>query len=520
MNKRIISWIIVLALLVLTGTYLGMQSKVIDVKATSIQEFDTSLAISYEMGTNTSINYEMNEVNEQYDINVLYKVEVNVDSKYDIHLGEIVEDNDTYVNVSIIDAELNEYATFSTCEWDPECEKVSYKQEMDCEVELLGEKTYYVLLTCVSHEYKDAYSGTYDFSMSKGENLRISELTQNTISFAISSDQAIYKKISVDKSGWYAILTSFGKEEENTEDVVQIDLYDSQGNTVIINDGKCYLQEDIEYDAIFYLLGDDVNRNRTIDVEFYSINSDSISKEKECTYVGDISCEFISDETENVMIYSCSKAADPQITILSGDEEIAGNQDYSWAESENKKDFGVVLSVEKGKKYTLLMKDNNKSGEKITVKVVTYVESAEVTPQPTVKPIDSPQQTTKPSDDLLNISVNSRKNKNTNGDGKVNDNAQNITIPTIKYSKVKFMGKGTIKLIWKRVTGIGGYQVQYALSKKMKKAKLKNCRAASITIKKLKKRKTYYMRVRAYKYANGKKVYGKWSSVKKIKIKK
>lgn len=70
MNKRIISWIIVLALLVLTGTYLGMQSKVIDVKATSIQEFDTSLAISYEMGTNTSINYEMNEVNEQYDINV------------------------------------------------------------------------------------------------------------------------------------------------------------------------------------------------------------------------------------------------------------------------------------------------------------------------------------------------------------------------------------------------------------------------------------------------------------------
>lgn len=121
-----------LALLVLTGTYLGMQSKVIDVKATSIQEFDTSLAISYEMGTNTSINYEMNEVNEQYDINVLYKVEVNVDSKYDIHLGEIVEDNDTYVNVSIIDAELNEYATFSTCEWDPECEKVSYKQEMDC----------------------------------------------------------------------------------------------------------------------------------------------------------------------------------------------------------------------------------------------------------------------------------------------------------------------------------------------------------------------------------------------------
>ena len=38
--------------------------------------------------------------------------------------------------------------------------------------------------------------------------------------------------------------------------------------------------------------------------------------------------------------------------------------------------------------------------------------------------------------------------------------------------------------------------------------------------KKLKKKKTYYVRVRAYTLSNGKKVYGKWSSVKKVKIKK
>lgn len=38
-------------------------------------------------------------------------------------------------------------------------------------------------------------------------------------------------------------------------------------------------------------------------------------------------------------------------------------------------------------------------------------------------------------------------------------------------------------------------------------------------IKKLKKKKTYYFRVRAYKL-NRKKVYGKWSKIKKVKIKK
>ena len=40
------------------------------------------------------------------------------------------------------------------------------------------------------------------------------------------------------------------------------------------------------------------------------------------------------------------------------------------------------------------------------------------------------------------------------------------------------------------------------------------------TITKLKKGKTYYVRVRAYKKLSGKKIYGKWSKIKKIKIRK
>ena len=35
--------------------------------------------------------------------------------------------------------------------------------------------------------------------------------------------------------------------------------------------------------------------------------------------------------------------------------------------------------------------------------------------------------------------------------------------------------------------------------------------------KKMQKKKTYYIRVRAYTRVRGKKVYGKWSSVKKVK---
>ena len=41
----------------------------------------------------------------------------------------------------------------------------------------------------------------------------------------------------------------------------------------------------------------------------------------------------------------------------------------------------------------------------------------------------------------------------------------------------------------------------------------------SFTFKALKKNKTYYVKVRAYKNVDGKRVYGKWSDVKRVKCK-
>ena len=80
--------------------------------------------------------------------------------------------------------------------------------------------------------------------------------------------------------------------------------------------------------------------------------------------------------------------------------------------------------------------------------------------------------------------------------------------------------KGRLKLLLGKVTGAKGYQLQYALNKKFKKKKSIQTKKTKYTIKKLKKKKTYYIRVRAYKMNGKKKVYGKWSTVKKVKIRK
>lgn len=58
----------------------------------------------------------------------------------------------------------------------------------------------------------------------------------------------------------------------------------------------------------------------------------------------------------------------------------------------------------------------------------------------------------------------------------------------------------------------------YAVKSSMKGQKVKSFKGNSVTVKGLKKKKTYYFRVRAYTKKNGKTVYGDWSSKKSIKI--
>lgn len=82
-------------------------------------------------------------------------------------------------------------------------------------------------------------------------------------------------------------------------------------------------------------------------------------------------------------------------------------------------------------------------------------------------------------------------------------------------------GKKQLTASWKSISGASGYEVQYSTSSKMKKAKTVKVKKSSkkTTVKKLKKGKKYYVRVRTYKTVNGKKIYSDWSKVKNVKVK-
>lgn len=93
---------------------------------------------------------------------------------------------------------------------------------------------------------------------------------------------------------------------------------------------------------------------------------------------------------------------------------------------------------------------------------------------------------------------------------------------TLKSAKNAKGKKLVVK--WKKNTAGNGYQIQYSTSKKFAKGNktktISKNKTTSYTIKKLKKKKTYYVRIRTYKKVSGKTYYSGWSSVKKVKIKK
>lgn len=94
-----------------------------------------------------------------------------------------------------------------------------------------------------------------------------------------------------------------------------------------------------------------------------------------------------------------------------------------------------------------------------------------------------------------------------------------------KKTSIKKLSKGKKKftVTWAKVSGVKGYQIQYSTDKKFKKnnksVTVTKQKTTKATVKKLKSKKKYYVRVCTYKTVNGKKIYSSWSKVKSVKTK-
>ena len=126
--------------------------------------------------------------------------------------------------------------------------------------------------------------------------------------------------------------------------------------------------------------------------------------------------------------------------------------------------------------------------------------------------------------------VNETENKNQTEDKKQPATEKKDTTKPIETAiapkkavlkKVKATGKKKVKIIVKKTSEkINGYEVILSTKKNFKKVKKVTTKENVVTVKKLKAGKKYFVKVRAFKKVGNKKIYGKYSTVKKVIVKK
>ncbi|MGN0483175.1 MAG: Ig-like domain-containing protein [Lachnospiraceae bacterium] len=110
-----------------------------------------------------------------------------------------------------------------------------------------------------------------------------------------------------------------------------------------------------------------------------------------------------------------------------------------------------------------------------------------------------------------------RAKGNTNVTKKVTIQVKPQTVTSLKGKQTK---ASAVKLTWKQLSGVSGYQLYWYDAKKKKYRLKKTTGSTSCTIGGLKKGKTYKFKVRAYKKSGSKVLYGDYSKIVSVKIKK
>ena len=269
---------------------------------------------------------------------------------------------------------------------------------------------------------------------------------------------------------------------------------------------------------------------------FYTAGIPYAPAERYCKELGGNLVKIESEEKNNVIAQKV-KELNKTFYIGASDEKAEGKfvwRDGSavtytnWSQNEpnNTADCGGENYVQmyangKWNDYTGQSVDVGFIGEFDKMPTATSTPAPTNTPNATQKPqaTNRPQSTKKPQATKKPSSQTDDSDYNWSSSDTSSDN---VTVKKVTGVKVKKAAKKSLVVTWRWFVSQDGFEVQYALNKsftKKKKTKRYDLYAERVKLRGLKRKKTYYVRVRAFKKVGTKKVYGKWSITKKCKVK-
>lgn len=299
----------------------------------------------------------------------------------------------------------------------------------------------------------------------------------------------------------------------NNKDTVKLD-------AVSIDMKECYVTDDTNQKNVSYPFASTAD-------EYISVEDLNLSKE-DCTLK-------VGEQIHIVGTISPSNATEKQIVWSSQNENVAKvNSD------------GVITTYAVGETFIIAKSVDNESIQKqIKISVVEENVSETDTSEPgNGEQITAENEVESTTSNMEQITSNNETVTTDNIDTTIETNTNKVATTTntpttsktkkvTKPSKVKKLKVYTkkrkvakVKLTFKKIKGVKEYKVVVLYKKSVKKHKrtllTKTIKTNRYTIasRKLKNKNYLYVKIRAYIKHNGKIVYGKWSNIKRVNIKK
>ena len=358
--------------------------------------------------------------------------------------------------------------------------------------------------------------------------------------YDLTKTAAVTKKLTIDLNG-HTISNTASLWDTKTGDWSLISVREG-GNLTIKGDGALKALKD---DC--YALDVQDGGKLTVESGTYvgNISALYITKGSADIKGGDFSIQQLSDnkpyEFTLNLLDKAGKAGEAKISVSGGTFSHfnpAANAAESSDDSTNFVADGYVVKAESGSKYTVVADPAKEAAEK--EKAQEDLKAANEKISAAQKELDKKdadlakaQKDLKAADEKLsaaqkaaddNSAALEKAQKELEAAKKNLADAQSKVTKPAKTKIVKLSkGKKKFTVKWKKVKKAEKYQIQYATSKNFKKGKKTVSVKKTVTkktIKKLAAGKKYYVRVRSYRKAGGKKLYSKWSAVKTVKTAK
>lgn len=435
-------------------------------------------------------NHDSKSAQYTYHYNNPNAFDKTVDANVDYITGSTAAGTDyyyTYGDVLFIVIDTNNY----NCATHENVIKKATEENSDCKWRVV---TF----------HQDIYGSGYDHSDSDGIVLR-TQLTplfdkynidvvlqghDHTYSrtYQLTGDGKEHEKYSSTPSG-----VSAGKEsDEKTAYLEQNNCYNivsKDGDTVVNPQGTVYFEANSATGSKFYNL--------------IPVQQDYIA-ERSQTWTPSYSVIDVSESAITVKTYDASTGA-----------VLAGSDSYTIVKEGDKTALNKAINDAKAK-----LKETKKYTTESLIALSTAITNAE-------KVSSNVKATEKEIAESLGEISKATAGLTLNSIEQTTDKNEETKVSAPKKQNIqsaKISGTNKIKLTWKKNPSASGYQIKVSTNKKftknVKTVNITKVTTTTKTINKLKKSKNYYVKMRAYVLSGKKKVYGKYGTIKTVKVKK